>query len=286
MEHFPTSSRALIQDAFREKQILLDGRAVVKSASVTEGQCVSIVRLYERTDRLPIVEAGFINVVYEDAAVIALNKPGGQACHPIQPGERGTLVNALLARYPEITHVGDDSMMPGLLHRIDAGTSGLVLCAKTSSAYSMIRRQFVEHTVEKVYWAVVEGICEKAGGISGWLAHCPSFRGRMRCVQAGSLPKEERPMFAETFYRPLAVGKNRTLLEVTIETGVTHQIRCQLASIGHPICGDETYGAHDGCREGDFGRYHLLHARRVSFEHPLTQKRMTLEASASPDFCV
>ena len=172
---------------------------------------------------------------------------------------------------------GLDPLQPGILHRIDAGTSGLVLAARTADAFERVRAQLSAHEVRKVYLARVAGRVEREGGVSGHLAHSPSFRGRMRCVSGAALPRGERPMFAETFFRPIASDGASTLLEVTILTGVTHQIRCQLASIGHPILGDAVYGgpAPSGGVAGSAPR-HLLHALSATFVHPLTGRETTL----------
>ena len=279
---FPTSSRALVNAAFAEGGVLLDDRPAAKSDRPRRGGVVTLPRLLERADRAPLPQAGELRILLADDAVLAIDKPGGQPCHPVEPGETGTLANALAARFPEMAGVGDDPAMPGLLHRIDSGTSGIVLCARTQAAFEAIRRQFTARTVDKTYLAVVHGEVAKAGGVSGWLAHCSSFRGRMRCVASASLPKGERALFAETFYKPLRVDGGRTLLEVTIATGVTHQIRCQLASIGHPIVGDATYGP-DRPLDGPFGPHHLLHAAALAFAHPATGARTTIKSAPPKD---
>ncbi|MGI5870381.1 MAG: RluA family pseudouridine synthase [Kiritimatiellia bacterium] len=283
LARFPGSSRALVGAAFAEGAVRLDGREAVKSAPPRRGGVVTLPRLFERADRAPLPRDGELRVVFADAALIAIDKPGGQPCHPIAPGETGTLANILAARFPDLADVGDDPAMPGLLHRIDSGTSGLVLCARTQPAFDFIRRQFTARTVEKTYLAIVHGAVAKAGGVSGWLAHSSSFRGRMRCVASASLPKGERALFAETFYKPLRSLDGRTLLDVTIATGVTHQIRCQLASIGHPIVGDATYGP-DRPLDGPFGPHHLLHAATLAFDHPATGERMTIKSAPPEDF--
>lgn len=283
LARFPSSSRALVNAAFAAGDVLLDGRPAAKSAAPRPGGVVALPRLFERADRAPIPQAGDLRILLADAAVLAIDKPGGQPCHPVEPGETGTLANALAAHFPEMAGVGDDPVMPGFLHRIDAGTSGIVLCARTQPAFEAVRRQFAAHAVEKTYLAVVHGEVTKPGGVSGWLAHCSSFRGRMRCVASATLPKGERALFAETFYKPLRTGGGRTLLEVAIATGVTHQIRCQLASIGHPIVGDATYGP-DRPLDGPFGPHHLLHAAALAFDHPDTGARVRVAATPPPEF--
>ena len=273
LAHAPDSTRALVAEAFSAGRVRLGGRPVRKSDRGAEGALLEVSALAETTDRAVAPDPALpLSVVYEDPQVLAFDKPAGQACHPVSIGEGGTLASALLARYPELEGIGDDPLMPGLLHRLDAGTSGLVLAARSPAAFAALRAQFTAHTARKVYLALVEGTVEKPGGVSGHLAHSSSFRGRMRCIASGSLPKGERALFAETFYKPRWTRGGTTLLEVTILTGVTHQIRCQLSSIGHPIVGDATYGAH--VAPGLPG--HRLHALSATIVHPATGKPIML----------
>ena len=271
------STRALVAACFARGGVTRDGRPAAKSDRPAPGAEIRVAGLAEASDRAVAPEPGPLAVAWEDAALVAVDKPAGQPCHPLGPGERGTLAGALLARYPEMAGVGLDPLQPGILHRIDAGTSGLVLAARTADAFERVRAQFAAHTARKVYLGRVAGSVARAGGVSGHLAHAPSFRGRMRCVSGAALPRGERAMFAETFFRPLSRDGATTLLEVTILTGVTHQIRCQLASIGHPILGDAVYGgpAPSGGVAGSAPR-HLLHALSATFVHPLTGRETTL----------
>lgn len=271
----PGSTRALVNDAFARGAVRTGTRVLKKSDKVYAGLEVSVDGLAEAADRAVAPEPdAALDVVYSDASFVAVDKPAGMACHPIAPGEKGTLVAALLARYPECGSVGPDPLMCGLLHRIDGGTSGLLLAARTNDAYDAIRAQFTEHAAVKTYLALVEGRVNEAGGVSGHLAHASSFRGRMRCVSGAALPGGEKPMFAETFYKPLEFRDGATLLEVTIKTGVTHQIRCQLASIGHPIAGDELYGSK---LASPATGGHALHSYSVTFAHPATGKTVTIK---------
>lgn len=269
LTHFPSSTRAFIAKAFSRGNISVDGITRPKAFNPPRGAVVHISSLLEGDDRSVIPEEGELNIIYSDADLIAINKPSGWPCHPVSPSENGTLANRLITIYPELIDIGDDPLMPGLLHRIDTGTSGLVLCARTPLAFNSLRAQFVEQTIKKTYTAVVHGIVREKGGISGYLAHSSSFRGRMRVVGPGPHPRGERAMFAETFYRPLDAKNAQTRLEVIIYTGVTHQIRCQLASIGHPIVGDAVYGT-TGSLKGPHGEYHQLHATAIELSHPRT----------------
>ena len=236
-------ARSAVSACFAAGGVAVSGRALSKSDRPPPGAVVSVSGLEEPSDRAARPEPDLpLSVAWENADLLALDKPSGQPCHPLSPGETGTLAGALLARYPETASVGPDPLQPGIVHRIDAGTSGLVIAARNQAAYDAVRAQFAAKTVRKVYLALVHGRVSSSGGVSGHLAHSSSFRGRMRVVSAGALPGGERPMFAETFWKPLAPGPgDTTLLEVVIHTGVTHQIRCHLASVGHPIVGDAVY---------------------------------------------
>lgn len=277
----PGSTRALVAACFAAGGVRAGGRTASKSGRPEPGVRIDVSGLAETGDRAVAPEPDApLAVVWEDASVVAFDKPAGQACHPVRPLERGTLAGAALARYPELAAVGGDPAMPGLLHRLDAGTSGLVLAARTQAAFDAVRAQLTAHAARKVYLALVEGAVDRAGGVSGHLAHADSFRGRMRPVSGGALPRGERPMFAETFYRPLRRAGAFTLLEVSIFTGVTHQIRCQLASIGHPVAGDALYGARP--LPPAAGPGHRLHALAATFVHPATARPLTIRTPEPP----
>ena len=238
-------ARAAVAACFAAGGVAARGRAISKSDVLPAGTPVAVTGLAELSDRAARPEPDVpLAVAWENPDLLAIDKPAGQPCHPLAPGETGTLAGAVLARFPETASVGPSPLQPGLVHRIDAGTSGLVVVARNRAAYDFVRAQFAAQTVRKTYLALVAGRVPAPGGVSGHLAHSTSFRGRMRVVSPRALPKGERPMFAETFWKPLAPGPGgTTLLEVEIRTGVTHQIRCHLASVGHPVVGDSVYGA-------------------------------------------
>lgn len=269
------TSRAMVAECFARGGVRLEaasapGRAVGKSERPAPGTKIAVRGLAETADRAAAPEPGApLSVAWEGCGLVALDKPAGQACHPLSRDEKGTLAGALLARYPQTASVGDDPLRPGLLHRIDAGTSGLVLAALSQDAFDAVRAQFAAQTVVKKYLALVAGRVSASGGASGHLAHSPSFRGRMRPVSPQSVPRGEKPLFAETFWRPVAERRDgATLLEVEIRTGVTHQIRCHLASAGHPIVGDQVYGGPPSGFPG-----HCLHSLSAELELPGTGGR-------------
>ncbi len=278
----PTSSRGLVVRAIQSSDVLLNGRAAPKGTRIAPGDRLAIVRLLEQTDPWVVPQAALpLIVLAEDPEFVALDKPAGMAVHPLAPGGTGTLANALAARFPECVRAGDEPAMGGILHRLDGGTSGVILAARTAAAHEAIRGQFRRHTVEKTYLAVVAGDVAGGGRIESLLAHTPGDRGRMRVVADATDARGERAMRAVTEYEPLGRTEGTTLLRVRIETGVTHQIRCQMASVGHPIVGDRVYGPDPS--GGGMSR-HLLHAASIVFARPRDGVRVRIESPPPVEF--
>ena len=276
--HCPASTKTLIRRAIAAGHVTVNGRPAGKGDKLRWGDCVAVHDLCEGAEaRVRPDSAMALDLVYTDADLVAVNKPGGMACHPLDVDESGTVANGLVARYPEMVAVGDSLLMAGVLHRLDGGTSGVVLAARSQDVFEALRRQFQAQQVRKRYMALVEGVVATAGCLEHQLAHQPSFRGRM--VDAVGVTRPDRVMWAVTEYRPLRRFGSRTLLDITIHTGVTHQIRCQLALAGHPVVGDTRY---DAAPVAGFPR-HFLHARAISFRHPRTGVETTLHAPLTAD---
>jgi 23S rRNA pseudouridine1911/1915/1917 synthase len=274
----PESTRPLVRRAIEAGTITLNGQPADKGIKLRAGDEVAVQRLLAAADVRVEPDARVpIQVLFADEGLLAVNKPAGLAVHPLRPGERGTLANGLVACFPELAEVGDQPLMAGVVHRIDTDTSGLVLAARTQAVHDALRAQFRAQTVRKTYLALVEGRVRGAGRLTHDLVHLPSDRGRM--VDARGLQDPERRMRAVTDYQPQRRVGNRTLLEVTIFTGVTHQIRCQLALAGHPVVGDTRYGA---LAVAGFNR-HFLHAAAIAFTHPGTGRAIDLHAPLTPD---
>ncbi|MBO7655964.1 MAG: RluA family pseudouridine synthase [Kiritimatiellae bacterium] len=277
---FPSSTRAFCRQAIAEGAVTLNGHPVPKGMKVRTGMRIRVTALKEAAD-LRVFPNPHIRpvILFEDDALIGVNKPAGLPVQPLSPDETDTLMNGLVARYPELAAVGDQPLMAGALHRIDTGTSGLVLAARTETAFTRVREQFAARQVTKVYHALVEGQIAVGNRLVNDLAHLP-HSAVCKMVDARILSKPDRVMRAETAYRPIAWLGRSTLLEVTIQTGVTHQIRAQLALAGYPIVNDTLYGAKPvaGC-----GR-HFLHAYAIAFEHPTRHQPFRLEAPYTPDF--
>ena len=215
-------------------------------------------------------------VVYEDEAVIVIDKPPGLVVHPGAGNLDGTLVSGLLARYPELEGVGEDPVRPGIVHRLDAGSSGLLVVARTSEAAAQLIEQFADHSATRRYDAVVWGVPDAPHGI----IDAPIGRDRgdplKMAVVTGGRPARTDYRVVGTYSSPALVSR----LECRLETGRTHQIRVHLSSINHPLVGDPTYGQ----RRPVLGLTRpFLHAAELAFDHPLTGERVTFTSPLAPD---
>lgn len=213
-----------------------------------------------------------LRIVYEDGDLLVVDKPAGLAVHPSPGHSSHTLVNAVLAHCPALSAVGGEGR-PGIVHRLDKDTSGLIIVAKNDAAHLSLARQLKDRQVEKTYLALVEGRVEPGEGvIDAPIGRHPRHRKKMAVVAAG---REAR-----TRYRVLREVDGRSLVEARPETGRTHQIRVHFASIGHPIVGDPVYGR--GGREPPVRRQ-FLHAQRLAFRHPRTGEWLELGAPLAED---
>ena len=277
---FPSTSRAFVKDAIASGNVLISGasappRKVPKGLKLRGGETIVIRELLEAADNLVAPENGHLSCVFEDTSLLAFNKPAGMPVQPLSCRETGTLMNAVVARYPECRALGDTPLMAGALHRIDADTSGLVLVARSEDAFASIRAQFAAQSVKKTYLALVEGAVAVGGTLENDLIHDPTLPFcRMIDAHHNRLCASElartKHLHAVTQFTPIArttvENEDRTLLEVTIFTGVTHQIRAQLALAGLHIVNDRLYGAF--AVENQTG--HCLHALAASFTHPVS----------------
>ena len=258
--------------------VTVDGaRAESGKVRLTEGQVVTIdLDVLAAADTIEPDPSVEFAVVYEDATVIVIDKPAGLVVHPGAGNPAGTLVNGLLARYPEIEGVGDDPVRPGIVHRLDAGSSGLLVVARTDAARQALIEQFAEHHAERTYLALVWGHPEAPHGV----IDAPVGRSkrdplRMAVVADGRWARTEYRVLRR-FDRPAVLA----LLECELETGRTHQIRVHLSSIGHPLVGDPVYGQ----RKPRLGLDRpFLHAAKLAFEHPDTGQRVAFESPLPAD---
>ncbi|HSC43618.1 MAG TPA: RluA family pseudouridine synthase, partial [Candidatus Binatia bacterium] len=221
-----------------------------------------------------------LRVVYEDPEILIVDKPAALPTHGFSGRDEDTVANFIASKHPELLAVGKSRWEPGILNRLDRDTSGLVLVAKTQESFIELRKQFRRREIVKTYWALVWGETNASGTTTLPLAHDPRDRARMRAVNS-PYPHSERIWNAATHYRQLAQGSEVTLVEVTMTTGVTHQIRVHLASIGHPIVGDLLYGK---ASPESFGlKRQFLHAIKLQFRHPKTSRKLIVETPLPDD---
>jgi 23S rRNA pseudouridine1911/1915/1917 synthase len=256
----PHGARRMAQEIIAAGAVRINGRRARKGAQVSGGDRVDVDDAWLVPQVLQPNPHLVVPVLYEDAAVLALDKPAGVPSHALRGDETATIANFLLARYPDVAGVGRSALEPGIVHRLDTETSGVLLVARTQAAYEALRRQFTERRVHKEYRAVVHGEVLRAGEIRSAIAHT---RGHTRMRVCRAQETGGRP--ALTRYQPLERYGPLTLLAVEITTGVMHQIRVHLASIGHPVVGDRLYGPASAAPQAT---RHLLHAYRLGFTPP------------------
>lgn len=263
-------SRARIQSWIGEGRARVNGAAKKASFKLRAGDTVDL----EPAELRPIqafAEDIPLNIIYEDSDLIAIDKPAGLVVHAGAGCHSGTLVNALLHHFNQLSSVGGD-IRPGIVHRLDKGTSGILLVARTDQAHRHLAAQFAGRQVKKVYLALVHGqVLREQGVIQTAITRDPVNRVRMTSRLAHGRA-------AHTEYRVLERFEKFTLLEVRIGTGRTHQIRVHLSHMGHPVAGDTLYGAaaHPGGRP-------WLHASEVTFALPSSGATLTLSAPLPPD---
>ena len=268
LQKLPQYSRSRLQSWVKDGAILVNGGHAKASMLLRGGESIEVTPadlppLNAEPEDLPL------EILYEDAAVIAINKPADLVVHAGAGNHSGTLVNRLVHHFEKLSQVGGD-LRPGIVHRLDKGTSGVILVARDDASHRALAAQFSSRSVEKVYLALVHGqVRAEEGRLTSPIARDPSRRLRMTTRLDSGRP-------ALTQYRVLRRFEKFTYLEVRIGTGRTHQIRVHLSSIGHPVAGDRLYGAPPAERV-------FLHAHRIRFISPATEEPVTVEAPLPPD---
>ncbi len=288
-EALPSQSRSRLQALIAEGRVTVDGRTVSEpSRKVKDGEHITLA-VPEATPARPQAEAIPLVVVYEDADLIVVDKPAGMVVHPAPGSSSATLVNALLHHCgASLSGIGGEKR-PGIVHRLDKDTSGLIVAAKTDAAHRALAAQFAGHTITRAYKALCWGVPSPAqGSVGGRIGRSPRDRKKMAVLTRGGRE-------ALTNYRVEQVfGRTAALLECRLATGRTHQIRVHLASIGHPLVGDPTYGRPPRATRGELGAgteralraFHrqALHAWQLGFTHPSTGERLLFGSDIPNDF--
>jgi len=275
-------SRSQIQRLIKDGCVLVAGRTAKSNQAVKPGQAIAI-DVPELIDPAPQPEALALPIVYQDRDLIVVDKPAGMVVHPAAGHASGTLVNALLHHVDDLSGIGGEKR-PGIVHRLDKGTSGLMVVAKHDKAHEELSRQFAEREVEKEYLALVWGEVMAGRRIDAPIGRDPNNRKKMSSESA----RLRRTRAAVTrIVRAEHFGRMLTMTQVAIHTGRTHQIRVHLSAIGHPIVGDALYGGVHRRVPGDLRAVtHLdrpfLHAAHLVFQHPEDGRKMDF-VSALPE---
>ena len=280
-ERLPDLSRARLQALIRDGEVLVDGAPARPSTRLRGGERVRVrVPPSEPSDL--VAEAIPLRLVHQDADLVVLDKAAGMVVHPARGHRAGTLVHALLYALPGLGEAGLGER-PGIVHRLDKGTSGLLVVARNELSLRRLQADFAVHDIRREYLAVVHGAPRFAEGcVRTSLGRHPRDRLRFASVPEGGKP-------AVTHWRRLAVTEGLALLACRLETGRTHQIRVHLSELGHPVVGDESYGRGwhlpAGLRDWEERLDHqLLHAARLGFRHPISGEELDFAAPPPPDF--
>ena len=268
-EKCPELSRTHAQQLIHDGFVTVNGKSAKPSLKLNAGDKVDVVIPPETPSQLE-PENIPLKIVYEDADLLVVDKPAGLAVHPAPGHPSHTLANAVLSYLPALAKDAD-SLRPGIVHRLDKDTSGLIIVAKNRLAQANLSQQFKSRVVKKTYITLVQGkLTPEKGIIEAAIGRDPSHRQRMAVTAKG---REAR-----TEYQVIKYIGNYSLLEIKPETGRTHQIRVHLAATGFPVVGDTTYGL----KSSRFPRQ-FLHASKITFKLPSTGKEITLESPLPPD---
>lgn len=294
-DRLPNASRSKIQDAIHNGFILVNNQPIKPNYKVHPLDVIT-VSLPEpprsgevKPENIPL------NIVFEDEHVLVLNKEPGMVVHPGYNNWEGTLVNALVYHFQQLPEMQGNEGRPGLVHRIDKDTSGLMVIAKTEVAMMSLARQFFHHTIERTYYALVWGEPkEPKGTINAPLGRSPKDR-RITMVYEGDMAPYGR--HAVTHYEVIQPLRYISLLKCRLETGRTHQIRAHMKYLGHPLFNDATYGGDQILKGTPFSKYRAfvencfslmprqaLHAKSLGFEHPVSKQYMQFDSELPADF--
>ena len=290
MNFIENATRSKLQQAAKAGNVLVNELPVKSNHKVKPNDIVRIVLAYPPAENLLVAEDIPLDIIYEDDAVMVVNKPAGMVVHPGHGNYSGTLVNGLIHHIENLPTNSNER--PGLVHRIDKDTSGLLVVAKTETAMANLSRQFFDRTTERLYYALVWGnVSEDEGRIEGNIGRSLKNRLQMAVFPDGDFGKH-----AVTHYKVLERLTYVTLVQCKLETGRTHQIRVHLKDIGHTLFNDERYGGNDILKGTTFTKYkqfvhncfkvlprQALHAKTLGFTHPTTGEFMRFNSEVPED---
>jgi len=285
-------SRSRVQEALDAGNILVNGKAVKSNYKVKPLDVVSVVMPHPKREWRIVAENIPLDILYEDDDLLVVNKAAGMVVHPGVGNESGTLVNALIYHLQDLPLFQSGDIRAGLVHRIDKDTSGILVVAKSAVAHPRLAKQFYDHSINRLYAAMVWGVPNpEEGTITGHLA-----RNMRNNIKMQVYPEGEKGKHATTHYRVIEDLGYVSMVECKLETGRTHQIRAHMEYIGHPLFNDEKYGGHEILRGTTFSKYkqfvrncfellprQALHARVLGFVHPITGKDMYFEVPMPAD---
>jgi 23S rRNA pseudouridine1911/1915/1917 synthase len=281
-EKFPAASRAVFKRFIEQGDVRVNGKIVKATHAPRAGEQIQVHWPQPKPAEAQPEEIP-LDILFEDDSLLVLNKPVGLVVHPSAGHEEHTLVNALLHHCQGTLSGIGGVARPGIVHRLDKETSGCLVVAKNDETHLALSQQFAERLVEKIYVAIVCGELTREGGeIRATIARHPSHRKRMAARD------DDSGRAAHTQWRLLEKLKGAAFVEARIFTGRTHQVRVHFQFLGHPLAGDETYGARQNKKLAEIAGYEaprvMLHARKLGFTHPTTHKKMNFDAPLPKDF--
>ena len=293
MDRIPNATRNKVQNAIRDEYIKVNEQLVKANYKTRPGDVitVSLPQPPRETEILP--ENIPLNIVHEDEYLVVVNKPAGMVVHPAHQNWTGTLVNALAYHFQHLPSLPDNEGRPGLVHRIDKDTSGLLVIAKHDKALQSLARQFFDHSIERTYYALVWGeVAEDKGTVDVHIGR--SLKDRRVVVP---YPQGDMGRHAITHYQVLERLRYVSLVKCNLETGRTHQIRAHMRYLGHPLFNDATYGGDQILKGTKFSKYksfidncfkilprQALHAKTLGFVHPQNQQPVSFDSELPVDF--
>lgn len=293
MDRLPNSTRSKLQIGIKEGRVKVNGKQVKPNYKVHPRDNIHIYFTQPPRDEEVVPENISLNMVFEDEYLLVVNKPAGMVVHPAYQHWTGTLVNALAFHFKNLPEMDGNDGRPGLVHRIDKDTSGLLVIAKTTQAMSGLAKQFFNHSIVRTYYGLVWGALEEEKGTIQ-VNVGRSFRDRRitTCFPNGDFGKN-----AITHYQVIQNLQYVSLVRCTLETGRTHQIRAHMKYLGHPLFNDTTYGGNEILKGTIFTKYkqfvhncfkliprQTLHAKTLGFIHPITKEKVNFDSELPDDF--